>query len=151
MDNFEYEVTAGKAHTECNTFTPVNPLNRPPVRYDKAIRALISLLIICTISIFFVGLVDEKVRFDNKITVYVVTCIFAGSVYCCMILKRAIVWFVHLYQHCAPDSIRLRCVFEPSCSEYMILAVYKYGAFIGLFKGIKRLLRCHPPGGVDYP
>ena len=47
---------------------------------------------------------------------------------------------------------RLKCVFEPSCSEYMILAVNKYGLVRGVIKGIRRLLRCHPPnGGKDYP
>ncbi len=36
------------------------------------------------------------------------------------------------------------CVFYPSCSEYTISAILKYGVFFGLFKGIKRVSRCHP-------
>ena len=68
------------------------------------------------------------------------------------ISKRAIIWLIHLYQNKAPDKVRLRCVFEPSCSEYMLLAIQKYGLIRGLFKGIRRLWRCHPPnGGKDYP
>jgi putative component of membrane protein insertase Oxa1/YidC/SpoIIIJ protein YidD len=35
------------------------------------------------------------------------------------------------------------CVFEPSCSIYMMEAVEKNGTFIGFFDGIDRLLRCH--------
>ena len=45
------------------------------------------------------------------------------------------------------------CRFEPSCSRYMIGALRKYGLIKGLWKGIRRLLRCHPwnPGGYDPP
>lgn len=44
------------------------------------------------------------------------------------------------------------CVFEPTCSEYMKLAVLKYGALKGFYRGIKRILRCKPKnGGIDYP
>ena len=45
------------------------------------------------------------------------------------------------------------CRFEPSCSRYMIGALRKYGLIRGLWKGLGRLLRCHPwhPGGYDPP
>ncbi len=36
------------------------------------------------------------------------------------------------------------CRFSPSCSEYMKLTLKKYGFFIGLTKGIARILRCNP-------
>ena len=43
------------------------------------------------------------------------------------------------------------CRFHPTCSEYMILAVEKYGAAKGVWLGLRRLVRCHPlnPGGLD--
>ncbi len=43
------------------------------------------------------------------------------------------------------------CRFHPSCSEYTYQAVVKYGAITGLWKGLKRLVRCHPwsQGGED--
>jgi uncharacterized protein len=45
------------------------------------------------------------------------------------------------------------CRFTPSCSEYMIQAVRKYGPVRGTAKGIWRICRCHPfhPGGYDPP
>lgn len=56
------------------------------------------------------------------------------------------------YKAFAPERVRGRCRFEPSCSTYMILAIKKYGLFIGLFKGIRRIMRCKPPnGGTDFP
>ncbi|GBD37516.1 Putative membrane protein insertion efficiency factor [bacterium HR36] len=45
------------------------------------------------------------------------------------------------------------CRFEPSCSEYMLQAVRKYGVLRGVAKGWWRILRCNPwtPGGYDPP
>jgi len=36
------------------------------------------------------------------------------------------------------------CVFYPSCSDYTISAILKYGIFVGTYKGIKRVFRCNP-------
>jgi len=43
------------------------------------------------------------------------------------------------------------CPFQPSCSQYMIDSLEKYGAIRGLFKGIWRIFRCNPwsKGGRD--
>lgn len=45
------------------------------------------------------------------------------------------------------------CRFYPTCSEYAILAIKKYGALKGTLKAIWRILRCNPfsKGGIDYP
>jgi len=45
------------------------------------------------------------------------------------------------------------CIYQPGCSEYMILAVQKYGPWKGVRKGLWRICRCHPfnPGGYDPP
>ncbi|MFD0715517.1 membrane protein insertion efficiency factor YidD [Paenibacillus sp. GCM10027626] len=67
-------------------------------------------------------------------------------------LRRITLCTVRLYQYFAPVRIRNKCRFEPSCSEYMILAVSKYGAFKGIRKGVQRLKRCNPHGGgYDWP
>lgn len=43
------------------------------------------------------------------------------------------------------------CKFHPTCSEYSKQCIKKYGAFIGVFKGLWRILRCNPwtKGGID--
>lgn len=67
-------------------------------------------------------------------------------------IKKIAIWCVKVYQKLAPDSLRNRCRFEPSCSEYMILSLEKYGFIKGFFKGIHRICRCRPPnGGYDNP
>jgi putative membrane protein insertion efficiency factor len=42
------------------------------------------------------------------------------------------------------------CRYQPTCSEYMIEAVERYGAAKGVWLGLKRLARCHPGGGAGY-
>lgn len=67
-------------------------------------------------------------------------------------LKKIFICIIQIYQHYAPTSIRMKCRFEPSCSQYMILSIEKYGAIKGLRIGIKRLRRCKVGnGGYDYP
>lgn len=43
------------------------------------------------------------------------------------------------------------CRFYPTCSQYSIDAITKYGIIKGSFMSIKRILKCHPfhPGGYD--
>lgn len=60
-------------------------------------------------------------------------------------------WFavcmVKLYQRFAPGKLRMKCRFEPSCSEYMIRAIRKYGLLKGVKRGWNRLSRCNVSGG----
>ena len=46
---------------------------------------------------------------------------------------------------------RPSCRFYPTCSEYALEAISKYGALKGGFLGVKRILKCHPynKGGYD--
>jgi len=67
-------------------------------------------------------------------------------------MSGIIISFILLYQKIAPMSVRSACRFEPSCSNYMIIAIRKYGVIKGIDLGIQRLKRCHVPnGGYDYP
>lgn len=73
-------------------------------------------------------------------------------IYLFLNLKSILILFIKIYQNLAPISIREKCRFEPSCSEYMMLSIEKYGAIKGLKKGILRLKRCNTSnGGYDYP
>ena len=66
--------------------------------------------------------------------------------------KRVIIWTVKLYQRLAPAKLRNRCRYEPSCSQYMIMAVEKYGAIKVAVRSLKRWSQCKPPnGGFDIP
>jgi putative membrane protein insertion efficiency factor len=67
-------------------------------------------------------------------------------------MRFLVVNLILFYQKNAPKRIRQSCRFEPSCSNYMLLAIEKYGLIKGVTKGLKRIWKCkHPNGGVDYP
>ena len=69
------------------------------------------------------------------------------------LLGGILVTAVRGYQLCLRPILPAVCRFSPSCSEYFIAAVEKYGPRRGAWKGICRLCRCHPwqPGGYDPP
>ncbi len=68
-------------------------------------------------------------------------------------VSTVLILLIRVYQLTISPMLGPTCRFEPTCSRYTIEALRKYGLFKGLFKGLTRLLRCHPwhPGGYDPP
>ena len=64
-------------------------------------------------------------------------------------MKYFLVGLIKIYQITPLHSHSL-CRFQPTCSNYMIEAIRKYGSIKGLRLGIKRILRCHPKGKMGY-
>ena len=66
---------------------------------------------------------------------------------------RTLIGVVRVYQVLLSPVFGRRCRFYPTCSEYFILAVKKYGPVSGGLRGVWRILRCHRfhPGGYDPP
>ena len=64
-----------------------------------------------------------------------------------------LIGLVRIYQLAISPLLGRNCRFTPTCSQYFILAVRKYGTLRGSWKGTLRILRCHPfrPGGYDPP
>jgi putative membrane protein insertion efficiency factor len=67
--------------------------------------------------------------------------------------SKLLITLVRLYQVTLSPWIGQSCRFQPTCSNYMIEAVEKYGFVSGLWRGLKRIGRCHPlhAGGYDPP
>lgn len=69
-------------------------------------------------------------------------------------MKNLLIGVLKFYKKfVSPVSERLfgrACRFTPTCSEYTITALAKFGTVKGLELGLKRLLRCHPWGGMGY-
>ena len=65
----------------------------------------------------------------------------------------ALIALVRVYQWTLSPLIGRQCRFQPTCSNYFIGAVEKYGAIRGSLKGIWRICRCNPycQGGDDPP
>ena len=68
------------------------------------------------------------------------------------VLRSAAVAPVRLYQRFVSPAIPRRCKYHPTCSEYAITALRRYGILRGLVLSAWRLLRCNPwsHGGVDF-
>ena len=65
-------------------------------------------------------------------------------------LAKLFILFVRLYQVTLRPFVGGFCRFNPTCSDYSIEALQKYGAIKGGWKTVWRLLRCHPFGGCGY-
>jgi uncharacterized protein len=66
-------------------------------------------------------------------------------------LKKIILTFIKLYRLAISPFFPSSCRFHPTCSQYAIDAIDKYGTARGLLKASLRILKCHPlhPGGFD--
>ena len=59
-------------------------------------------------------------------------------------MKRALLKAIRFYQAAVSPLFPPRCRFIPSCSQYALEAVEKYGAWKGGWLALRRFLRCHP-------
>ena len=65
-------------------------------------------------------------------------------------MKNIFIQLKKIYQFFSKYTPKV-CRFYPTCSNYMIEAVEKFGLVRGVLLGVKRILRCHPfsSGGYD--
>lgn len=66
-------------------------------------------------------------------------------------MKKVLLFLIRFYQKAISPLFPPCCRFVPTCSQYALEAVTKYGAFKGGKMAIRRILRCHPfhKGGYD--
>jgi len=141
------------------------PLTRPDTDAKKAAKYCILyfvvsfalgvalLLLFDRLGIFSV--ISSIENFKNEHP-FIFKLLFILSIYlltgiCCA--KKAAIGCIKMYQHYASEKTRRSCLFKPTCSEYGIMAINKYGLLIGLVKIFIRLfIKC---GGnvyrIDYP
>ena len=67
-----------------------------------------------------------------------------------LFLRKVFLLPVYFYRVFISPLTPPSCRYTPTCSQYMVEAVLKYGIFKGTWLGIKRILRCHPWGGSGY-
>lgn len=112
--------------------------NKTPINWKR----FVIIIIINFIIILILFLI-----FNNILFLLLVEMVYIG-----LISKYILILMIKLYQKISPISIRSKCRFEPSCSNYMLTCLEKYGFFKGLKKGIIRIKRCNiSDGGYDYP
>ena len=66
-------------------------------------------------------------------------------------MARLAIALIRGYQIFLSPLLGASCRFYPSCSQYAIEAIAKYGVFKGGWMTLKRISKCHPfhPGGYD--
>jgi hypothetical protein len=66
-------------------------------------------------------------------------------------MKTLPIALIRGYQHLFSPLFPPSCRFTPTCSQYAIEAIDRFGTFKGGYLATKRILRCHPfhPGGYD--
>lgn len=66
-------------------------------------------------------------------------------------MKQIAILLLRSYKYAISPLLPPSCRFSPTCSEYAIEAIAKYGFWKGMALGVRRLLRCHPfsEGGYD--
>ena len=65
--------------------------------------------------------------------------------------KRMLLWLIRFYRRNVSPMHHPCCRFIPTCSQYALEAIEKYGAVKGGFLALRRILRCNPlcKGGYD--
>ena len=68
------------------------------------------------------------------------------------VLRAVAVAPIRLYQRAISPALPSRCKYYPTCSQYAVGAVKRYGVLRGIVLAAWRLLRCNPwsHGGVDF-
>ena len=66
-------------------------------------------------------------------------------------MRTLVTLLIRIYQWTVSPMLGPACRFHPSCSQYALEAVGRFGVLRGTWLGLKRLGRCHPfhPGGLD--
>tara|TARA_Y100000816_G_scaffold262169_1_gene219677 strand:+ start:176 stop:415 length:240 start_codon:yes stop_codon:yes gene_type:complete len=59
-------------------------------------------------------------------------------------IKKGLINLIKFYKYLISPFLGNNCRYLPTCSEYFIDSLNEYGVLIGCYKGIKRILSCHP-------
>ncbi|MCQ2200497.1 MAG: membrane protein insertion efficiency factor YidD [Bacteroidales bacterium] len=65
-------------------------------------------------------------------------------------MRSPLLHIIRFYQLAISPHTPPACRYTPTCSQYAIDAIKKYGSIKGTYLATKRILRCHPWGGSGY-
>jgi putative membrane protein insertion efficiency factor len=102
----------------------------------------------------FARLRQKPSIFENRSAAYLGVCeqrITENRGFLPSIVEFSLRLLIYFYRFFISPFLGNHCRFYPSCSEYAVTAIHRFGVTHGVFLSIKRLLRCHPwhEGGID--
>jgi len=65
-------------------------------------------------------------------------------------ITSIIIWGIKLYKYSISVILPPSCRFYPSCSDYSVDAINKYGVLKGVWYALRRVSKCHPLGNGGY-
>lgn len=133
-----------KEQKEAREYCLFRPLERPKLKWSKVLGILIGVEILVSSLSYALSL------WRGTFLIYYIP----GNLLCFISTgKQILIGIVKLYQRYAPEETRRKCLYKPTCSEYAILALKKYGLVKGLYKIYIRLFKtCRGiEYSIDYP
>lgn len=162
-NNFFASEVPEKEQEEARNYVLFKEMVRPPTSLIT-ILGWFCIILICAFGIttlFYLFCFFELEKITSLIKMQIMqksikffTCVFIISfLFVLFIFRNAFaIGLIHLYQHYSPEEKRRSCLFKPTCSEYAIIAINKYGIHRALPKIIDRCKRCHGSiYRIDYP
>ena len=103
---------------------------RPLMRPQHSIVCLAGVLLACATAAFVLGYVLShlaKLGIESR-TAYTIAAVASLAIG----LRYILICTIRVYQQYAPERVRRRCMLMPTCSEYCVLALKKYGLLLGV-------------------
>lgn len=124
-------INATQHHSEAEIFRYVR--QRKLIRPRRTIPKFVAWMVITAVSAFL----SASVFYHSDIAH---SCFWGMVAALLLTARRLVIAAVEIYQRYSPEDIRRSCMLMPTCSEYCILAVQKYGAVVGSTMTLYRLL-----------
>lgn len=124
-------------------------LIRPKTNIITVMKYLIVFEVITLLIVFIITKLLVFVGFSCNLSLLY---FFVSVLLLIIFLKRLSILFIELYQHYASEEKRRRCTLKPSCSEYAIIVLNKYG-MVKAFKKIyfRLFITCNGIYNIDNP
>ncbi|MDR3047442.1 MAG: membrane protein insertion efficiency factor YidD [Bacteroidales bacterium] len=157
MKSYWQEPPCESEQNTARTYCLHRPLNRPKTNIKTVLIWLLFIEgdVILTSSVFYLILIylGGSFPFFSLEDIFFPVYITVSVLFLIIFSKRMLILMIELYQHYAPEETRRKCLLMPTCSEYALLALQKYGVIKGGYKTFIRLTeKCKGDTYyIDYP